>query len=141
MFGNTPDLQTIACYRCGKPQEVSRRAKTITCRHCSKPLVVEDLKIAKYEAKRAIETVGTIVVEKKGSAITDRIVCNGLIARGTVRGTVTSGGPVKIGPEASLKGDVTAPTLAVGAGAVLDGHYEIGTKPPVNGEADLAEAG
>ena len=136
MLGNTPDLNTIHCYRCGKPQEVSKRAKTITCRHCSKPLVVEDIKVAKYEAKRAIETVGVVVVEKKGSAITDRIVCNGLVARGKVRGTVTSGGPVKIGPEAELKGDVTAPSLAVGAGAVLEGHYEIGTKPP---EIEAAE--
>ena len=39
--------------------------------------------------------------------------------------------PVLIGPEAEVKGDVTAPTLAVGAGAVLDGHYEIGTKNPL----------
>jgi cytoskeletal protein CcmA (bactofilin family) len=31
-----------------------------------------------------------------------------------------------VGPEADIKGDVTAPTIAVGAGAVLEGNYEIG---------------
>jgi cytoskeletal protein CcmA (bactofilin family) len=45
-----------------------------------------------------------------------------------VKGTVESHGPVLIGPEAEVKGNVTAPTLAVGAGAVLEGQYDIGPK-------------
>jgi cytoskeletal protein CcmA (bactofilin family) len=35
---------------------------------------------------------------------------------------------VLIGPDAEVKGDVTAPSLAVGAGAVLEGQYAIGPK-------------
>ena len=46
----------------------------------------------------------------------------------TLEGTVESRGPVRIGAEAEVKGNVTAPTLGVMAGAVLDGKYEIGTK-------------
>jgi len=69
-----------------------------------------------------------VTVEKKGSAVTDSIKCGGLIVRGKVKGTVESHGPVLIGPEAEVKGDVSAPTLAVGAGAVLEGQYEIGGK-------------
>ena len=77
---------------------------------------------------RTIETTGVVTVEKKGNVVADRIHCGGLIVRGKVRGAVTSRGPVLIGPEADLIGDVTAPSMAVGAGAVLEGHYQIGAK-------------
>jgi cytoskeletal protein CcmA (bactofilin family) len=35
---------------------------------------------------------------------------------------------VLVGPEAEVKGDVEAPTLAVGAGAMLQGYYRIGKR-------------
>jgi len=122
------DRQTISCLYCGKQQEVARRAMSITCKFCHKPLKLEDVQIKQYEARRQIATCGVVTIEKKGSAITDSIKCGGLIVRGKVKGTVESQGPVLIGPEAEVKGDVTAPTLAVGAGAVLDGQYAIGAK-------------
>jgi cytoskeletal protein CcmA (bactofilin family) len=49
---------------------------------------------------------------------------------------VESQGPVLIGPEAEVKGDVTAPTLAVGAGAVLEGQYAIGAKSDSQGNVE-----
>mgnify|MGYP001556609810 CR=1 FL=1 len=122
------DRQTIRCLYCGKPQEVARRAMSVTCKFCHKPLKLEDIAIKQYEARRQIATCGVVTVEKKGSAVTDSIKCGGLIVRGKVKGAVESQGPVLIGPEAEVKGDVTAPTLAVGAGAVLEGQYEIGAK-------------
>ena len=122
------DRHTITCLFCHKPQEVARRAMSITCKFCHKPLKLEDVAIKTYEARRAIATCGVVTVEKKGSAVTDSIKCGGLIVRGKVKGTVESQGPVLIGPEAEVQGDVSAPTLAVGAGAVLDGQDEIGPK-------------
>ena len=121
------DKHTIVCLYCGKPQEVARRAMSITCKFCHKPLKLEDIAVKQYEARRQLATCGVITVEKKGSAVAD-IKCGGLIVRGKVKGTVESMGPVLIGPDAEVKGDVTAPTLAVGAGAVLEGRYEIGQK-------------
>lgn len=120
------DRATIACLFCGGIQEVGKRAMTITCRHCNKSLKLEDIKIAQYQARRQLDTLGVVVVEKSGQAICDRILCGGLVVRGKVRGTISSRGPVLIGPEAEVKGDVTAPSLAVGAGAVLSGQYKIG---------------
>jgi Polymer-forming cytoskeletal len=120
------DRHTIKCLYCGKPQEVARRAMSITCKFCHKPLKLEDVAIKQYEARRQIATCGVVTVEKKGSAVTDSIKCGGLIVRGKVKGAIESHGPVLIGPEAEVKGDVTAPTLAVGAGAILEGQYEIG---------------
>ena len=126
------DRMTIVCLYCGKPQEIGRKTLTLTCKFCHKRLVVEDIKIARYEAKRAIETCGVITVEKKGQVVADRMVCGGLVARGKIKAAVTSRGPVMVGPEAEIRGDVTAPTLAVGAGAVLHGRYRIGEhdEPP-----------
>jgi hypothetical protein len=132
------DRHAITCLYCGKGQEVARRAMSITCKFCHKPLKLEDVAIKQYEARRQIATCGIVTVEKKGSAVTDSIRCGGLIVRGKVKGTVESLGPVLIGPDAEVKGDVTAPTVAVGAGAVLEGHYEVGIKsrseePPTPG--------
>ena len=126
------DRQTIVCLYCHKPQEVARRAMSVTCKFCHKPLKLEDIAIKQYDSRRNIATCGVITIEKKGNANITDIRCGGLIVRGKVKGTVDSKGPVLIGPEAEVKGDVTAPTLAVGAGAVLEGQYEIGSKeePP-----------
>ena len=124
------DRLTITCLHCEKQQEVSRRAMSVTCKFCSKSLKLEDIPFNKYEARRAIETVGVVTVEKKGNVVADKIRCGGLIVRGKVKGEVVARGPVLIGPEAEVKGNVTAPTLAVGAGAILEGRYEIGQKRP-----------
>jgi cytoskeletal protein CcmA (bactofilin family) len=83
-----------------------------------------------YEARRSIETLGIVTVEKKGNVVTDRILCGGLVVRGKVKGNISSRGPVLVSPEAEIRGDITAPTLAVGAGAVLEGRYNIGPETP-----------
>lgn len=122
------DRQTIECLYCGKPLEVGRKTLSVTCKFCHKPLRLEDERISEYRARRMIETVGIVTVEKKGNVMTDKINCGGAIIRGKVKGEIISRGPVLVGPEAEIKGNVTAPTLAVGAGAILDGRYEIGPK-------------
>jgi hypothetical protein len=135
------DRVTITCLYCVKPQEVSRRAMTVTCKFCNKSLRIEDIRIKEYQARRNIDTCGIVTVEKKGNVVVDKILCGGLVARGKIKGSVVSRGPVLVGPEAEIRGDVKAPSLAVGAGAILDGNYEIGfrdkvaewlsTRPPV----------
>jgi cytoskeletal protein CcmA (bactofilin family) len=130
------DRTTIVCLYCEKPQEVSRKAMSVTCKFCSKSLKLEDIRIkaADYTARRVIDTCGTVTIEKKGHVVlTDKIHCGGLVVRGKLKSNVTSRGPVFIGPEAEVRGNITAPSLAVGAGAILEGRYEIGTKS--NGEA------
>ena len=123
----TPDDRvTVVCLHCGKPMEVGRRAMTVSCKHCYKSLNLQDLQFKQYEARRAVETCGIVTVEKKGNVIADRVLAGGLIVRGKLKGDVTSRGPVLVGPEAELKGNVTAPVMAIGAGAILDGKYAIG---------------
>lgn len=132
----TPDDRvTITCLYCEKPQEVGRRALSITCKHCNKSLKLEDVRYKDYTARRAIETCGIVTIEKKGNVVSDRVQCGGLIVRGKLKGHVVSRGPVLVGPEAEIKGDVRAPALAVGAGAILEGNYAIGN-PIVEAKTD-----
>jgi hypothetical protein len=126
----TEERSTVVCYHCNKAQEVGRKAMSATCKHCYKSLQLKDQVFTRYEARRVIETVGIVTIEKKGNVVADKIQCGGLIVRGKVRGAVTSRGPVLVGPDADLIGDVTAPTMAVGAGAVLEGRYVIGKTDP-----------
>jgi hypothetical protein len=124
------DRSTIVCLYCERPQEVGRKAMSVTCKFCNKSLRLQDIPFKGYEARRVIETCGIVTVEKKGNVVADKINCGGLIVRGKIKGTIISRGPVLVGPDAEIRGDVTAPTLAVGAGAILEGKYEIGPKAP-----------
>jgi len=120
------DRSTIVCLYCNKSQEVSRKAMSVTCKFCNKSLKLEDIRYDKYEARRNIDTCGIVTVDKKGNVVADKINCGGLVVRGKIKATVVSRGPVLVGPEAEIKGDVSAPALAVGSGAILEGKYVIG---------------
>jgi hypothetical protein len=122
------DRSTIVCLYCNRSQEVGRKAMSVTCKYCNKSLKLEDINFKAYQARRVIDTCGTVTVEKKGNVVADKINCGGLVVRGKIKATIVSRGTVLVGPEAEIKGDVSAPTLAVGAGAVLEGHYDIGPK-------------
>ena len=122
-------MTTISCLYCGKKLEVGRKTMSVTCKFCHKPLKLQDVPISRYEARRSTDTLGVVTVEKKGQLVGD-MLCGGAIVRGKVKGNIVSRGPVLVGPEAEIKGDVTAPALAVGPGAILDGQYAIG---PGNG--------
>jgi len=120
------DRASIVCLHCGQSQPVARKALSIVCRFCHKSLRLEDMPIKDYQARRSVETCGVVTVEKKGQIVADRVLCGGMVVRGKVKGTVKSAGPILVGPDAEIKGDVTAPSLAVGAGAILEGRYRIG---------------
>jgi len=122
------DRITVVCMYCNRSQEVGRKAMSVTCKHCYKPLKLEDINIKTYIARTSVDTCGTVTVEKKGNVVATKINCGGLVVRGKIKATVVSRGTVLVGPEAEIKGDVSAPTLAVGAGAILEGHYDIGPK-------------
>jgi Polymer-forming cytoskeletal len=130
--GHGDDAAQVVCLYCHKPQAVARRAISIVCKFCHKSLRLEDVAIKDYQARRTIETCGVVTVEKKGNVVADRVTCGGMIVRGKLKGTINSGGPVLVGPDAEIKGDVTAPSLAVGAGAILDGRYNIGSRKPAD---------
>ena len=142
------DTRPIICYHCGHQQEVGRRAQTVTCQKCHKPLQVGDLSIKAYDARRKLQTTGSLVIEKKGKVVADDIECGTAIVRGQIKsknGLTVRGGAL-VGPAAVIEGNVAAQTLAVGAGATLDGFYVVGKDhmvpppPPVFDGEEAAES-
>ena len=125
------DRQAILCLHCGKPQEVGRKAMSVTCKFCSKSLKLEDVKITRYEARRVIETCGTVTIDKKGHVVSD-VRCVNLQLKGKLKGDVVGLRKVEVAGDAELKGDVTAGALNVAPGAMLEGFYRIG--PRNNGQ-------
>jgi hypothetical protein len=131
------DRQAILCLHCGKAQEVGKKAMSVTCKFCSKPLKIEDVKITRYEARRVIEACGTVTIDKKGHVVSD-IRCVNLQLKGKLKGDVVGLSKVEVAADAELKGDVTAGSLNVAPGAMLEGFYRIGHKAG-NAEAKAEE--
>jgi hypothetical protein len=136
-----PEDQTaITCLHCGKAISIARRALSVTCKYCHKPLRLEDMLFKDYQSRRSIETVGVVTIEKKANVnVVERLLCGGAIIRGRIKGNITSRGPVLVGPDAEIKGNVSAPTLAVGAGAILEGRYDIGPQSIPNPGAQASK--
>jgi hypothetical protein len=120
------DRVGLVCLHCGQSQEIARKALTVVCKYCHKSLRMDDLPIKDYHARRSVETCGVVTVEKKGHVVSERVLCGGMVVRGRVKANITSRGPILVGPDAEIKGDIVAPSLAVGAGAILEGKYRIG---------------
>lgn len=120
------DVQEIVCLYCAHRQQVGRRAMSVTCKACHKPLKLDDMTFNQYAARRSIDTCGAVVVEKKGQVVSDRVLCGDLVARGRIKANIVCRGTMMVGPDAEIHGNVIAKVLAVGAGAVLEGHYRIG---------------
>ena len=100
---------------------------SVTCKFCSKSLKLEDVKISRYEARRVIETCGTVTIDKKGHVVSD-VRCVNLLLRGKLKGDVVGLNKVEVAGDAELKGDVTAGSLNIAPGAMLEGFYRIGQK-------------
>ena len=58
------DRATITCLYCERPQEVSRKAMSVTCKYCNKSLKLEDILFKQYTARRTIDTCGVVTIEK-----------------------------------------------------------------------------
>ena len=72
-----------------------------------------------------------MTIDKKGHVVSD-VRCVNLQLKGKLKGDVVGLQKVEVASDAELKGDVTAGSLNVAPGAMLEGFYRIGVKP--NGE-------
>lgn len=125
--------KTVQCYHCDHRFEVGGRAQSTSCPGCNKPLMVADQEIKGQRGPiRELKTCGQIIVTKRGRLICQDIVAhNGLVCEGIIDAkTVTSRMPVTIGKKANFKGDLTAPSVDIHAGAVIQpSQFAIG--PPI----------
>ncbi len=132
MVGRTrkSTVRHIHCYFCGHALEVSSRAMSTTCSGCHKAIKVEDLVVKSYVPVNDLQTCGKIRVTRRGRVAAKNIQSgDGLLLEGTIEGSVTADGLVKLGPKSTWKGKkLTSEALTIADGATLDGHVQAGPR-------------
>jgi cytoskeletal protein CcmA (bactofilin family) len=79
-----------------------------------------------------------VTIDKKGHVVSD-VRCVSLILKGKLKGDVVSLAKVEVAGDAELKGDVTASSLSIEPGAMMEGFYRIGPKPTEPPPAKVVE--
>jgi hypothetical protein len=127
--------RTIRCPNCSGSQEISASAQSVVCRHCNVTVKVTDQKISNYSATVALETCGSLVIEKKGALVVQkRVVASELTLKGSLKGNTIVYDSAHIGAGAQLVGDLKARVLIVDDGAALKGFISV---QPENGEVTV----
>jgi cytoskeletal protein CcmA (bactofilin family) len=123
----------VQCYHCQHRFEVGGKAQSTSCPRCHKPLIVEDVIVKQLRVVSKLQTTGKLVIQKKGRVIAKSVVTanEGIQVVGNLDANeVLSGGPVVIGPRATWKGSLTAPSIEVKPGAkVLGGNFHVPADP------------
>lgn len=125
---NTPQpaatARTVECYHCRESFDVPLKAMSISCPWCYKRVTLDDVVVKETCWQSKLQTCGRLLVQQKGSLVASLIEARqGIEILGHAEGTITSGGPVLIGPKARVKGDVTAPSIWMEPGAIIEGGY------------------
>jgi hypothetical protein len=119
--------RTIRCYLCGHHFEVSSRAMSTTCPGCHKAIKVENVVVKSYVPVNDLQTCGHIKVTRRGRIAAKNIQSgDGISCEGSIEGTVTTDGPVELGPKSTWKGkSLQSRTLEVSDGASLAGYVQV----------------
>lgn len=124
----------VQCYQCDHRFEVGGSAQSTSCPGCNRPVMVADQIIKGQRGPiRELKTCGKVVVGKRGRLICQHIVAHaGLECEGIIDAkTVVSNTCVVLGAKANFRGDLTAPSVDIVQGAVIQSSYfRIGEPPP-----------
>jgi hypothetical protein len=125
LFQQRAVTRDVCCYHCGLGVQVPAAARTASCPKCYKGLVLDDLTVR--DASGAIgklTTCGDVTIMAKARSITRQVNAGGdVVVHGHLEASVSSGGAVRLGERAHVKGDVKAKSLVVEPGAIIDGGY------------------
>lgn len=118
--------RVVQCPNCSGAQEVGASAQSVVCRQCNSTIKVTDQKITQYSATVALETCGSLTIEKKGALVVQkRVVASNLMLKGSLKGNTTVFESAHIAAGAQLVGELKARTLQVEDGASLKGYLHI----------------
>lgn len=110
---------------------VAARAMSVFCPHCQKRAPLESFRITGSHPGRTLATCGDIYIEK--TAILNLEICgSNVFVNGRVRGGVTAGTCLEIGPTGSVIGEIKAARIIVQDGGFLEGRCEmrLARRPP-----------
>lgn len=110
------------CYHCGRWFKAPTKSMSASCTNCHRQVTTQDIEVKALHWGQSLLSCGEVHVTKKARAIGKLVVaCHGVRIDGHLEGLVLSGGPVRLGPHATLRGGVVAPGMRVDAGARLEG--------------------
>ncbi len=117
-----PPSRSVQCYHCRRAFTVPARAMSCSCPRCYKRVTIDDLVVSGNCWAARLQTCGYLTVERRGHLVASVIEARvGMQIDGYVEGQIVSGGKVWLGPRARIRGGITAPSLHIELGAVLDG--------------------
>jgi Polymer-forming cytoskeletal len=114
----------VQCYHCHHDFDVPPMAMSLTCPWCYKRVTLDDLVVSATCWTSRVQTCGKLLIDRKGSLVASLIEArSGMVILGGAEGKLISGGPVYIGPEARVHGDLEAPGIDIAPGAVIQGGF------------------
>jgi predicted RNA-binding Zn-ribbon protein involved in translation (DUF1610 family) len=117
----------VRCYHCEHEHSISSRATRVSCPKCAKSLLVQNVTIRTTEGWSHFKTCGKVTILTKGKLVAKTIVAHdGIEVRGGLDAQSYVGGPVVLKKSATWRGDCSAPSVEVDAGAcVIGGMFDI----------------
>ncbi len=114
--------RSVTCYHCRRRFDVPPKAMSISCPWCSRRVTLDDLLIRDRCWTSKLQTCGRIVIHRRG-LVNARVIeaMEGIEIHGSVEGSVLSGGPVVLGAQARIRGDLAAPSIHIASGATIEG--------------------
>ncbi len=114
-----------------------------SCPGCHKPVMVENITIKGYKGVNRVETTGTLHVTKRGRVVAQHevVAFGGIEVHGQLHcKEARSAGPVILKAGCDWKGDLTAPSLIVEKGAMIQGgHFRIPVDPLADHRHQMAD--
>jgi cytoskeletal protein CcmA (bactofilin family) len=121
-------LRRVRCYHCRADFDVGSRAMTVSCPSCYRRVEVTDVDVRGMRFGGAVETCGRIAVAGR-SRLSAKSLRSSLSVEieGDVDTRLVAGPAVRLGAQASLKGDCEAEVLRVDEGArIAGGFFRVG---------------
>lgn len=117
--------RTVRCYHCRKLFDVPSQAMSISCPWCSKRVALDDVIIKNTVWTGKVQTCGRVVVKKNAELVSPHVEASaGIEVHGRLEagvGGIHSRSLIWIGPGASVKGDMSAPSIHVEPGGTIEG--------------------
>ncbi len=106
------ELRTVACFECGREQEVTATANSAICPGCKAHISLRNVHV-RNESRRKIKTRGDVTIHRNASVQGSNLSCRNLKVMGTISGNVECTGTASFYSDCEVRGVVSCSILRV----------------------------
>ena len=110
--GIKPKLRSIACFECGKKQEVSAFVASCVCPACNAHVCLRKVHV-RNDSRQKIKTRGDVTIHRRASLHGSSLACRDLKVLGKVSGSVDCSGDAAFYSECRIRGVFSCSTLSI----------------------------